>query len=49
MGIETFLDCGSCQLQDVLPHDEIQRFQIQVFRRLTTEKRLNLLNGVAGQ
>jgi hypothetical protein len=43
------LDGGSCQLQDVLPHGQLQRFQIQVFHRLTTEKRLNLLNDVAGQ
>jgi hypothetical protein len=43
------LDGSSCQLQDMLPHGEFQRFQIQVFHRLTTEKRLNLLNDVAGQ
>jgi len=33
----------------VLPHGELQRFQIQLFHRLRTEKRLNLLNDVAGQ
>jgi hypothetical protein len=49
VGVETLLDGGSCQLQDVLPHRQLQRFQIQVFHRLTTEKRLNLLNDVAGQ
>jgi hypothetical protein len=43
------LDGRSCQLQDMLPHGQLQRFQIQVFHRLTTEKRLNLLNDVAGQ
>jgi len=49
VGIETLLDGGSCQLQDALPHGELQRFQIQVFHRLTSEKCLNLLNDVAGQ
>ena len=43
------LDRGSRQLQDLLPHGEFQRFQIQVFHGLTTEKRLNLLNDVGGQ
>jgi hypothetical protein len=32
-----------------LPHGEFQRFQIQVFHRLTAEERLNLLNHVGGQ
>jgi len=43
------LDCGCGQSQDMLPHGELQRFQIQVFHRLTTEERLNLLNHVGGQ
>jgi hypothetical protein len=43
------LDRGSGQLQGLLPHGEFQRFQIQFFHRLTTEKRLNLLNDVADQ
>ena len=43
------LDCGSRQLQDLLPHRQLQRFQIQVFHRLTTEQRFNLLHDVAGQ
>jgi hypothetical protein len=43
------LNRGSSQLQDPLSHDEFQRFQIQVFHRLTTEKRLNLLNDVGSQ
>jgi hypothetical protein len=43
------LDRGSRQLQDLLPHGQLQRFQIQVFHRLTTEERLNLLNDVDGQ
>ena len=49
VGIETLLDRGSGQLQDALSHDEFQRFQIQLFHRLTTEERLNLLNDVGGQ
>jgi hypothetical protein len=49
VGIEPLLDGGSCQLQDVLPHGQLQRFQIQLLHRLTTEKRLNLLHDVAGQ
>jgi hypothetical protein len=49
VGVETLLDRSSRQLQDLLPHRQLQRFQIQVFHRLTTEKRLNLLNHVAGQ
>ena len=49
VGVETLLDCGSRQLQDLLPHRQLQRFQIQVFYRLTTEQRLNLLHDVAGQ
>ena len=49
VGVETLLDRGSRQLQDLLPHGEFQRFQIQVFHGLTTEERLNLLNDVAGQ
>ena len=49
VGVETLLDRGSRQLQDLLPHGQLQRFQIQVFHRLTTEKRLNLRNDVAGQ
>jgi hypothetical protein len=43
------LDCGSGQLQNLLPDGQFQRFQIQVFHRLTTEQRLNLLNHVGGQ
>ena len=49
VGVETLLDCGSRQVQDRLPHGQLQRFQIQVFHRLTTEERLNLLHDVAGQ
>ena len=49
VGVETLLDRGSRQLQDLLPYGQLQRFQIQVFHRLTTEERLNLLNDVAGQ
>ena len=49
VGVETLLDRGSRQLQDLLPHGQLQRFQIQVFHRLTTEERLNLLNDVCGQ
>lgn len=49
VGVETLLDRGSRQLQDLLPHGQLQRFQIQVFHRLTTEERLNLLNDVGGQ
>jgi len=49
VGVETLLDRGSRQLQDLLPHGQLQRFQIQVFHRLTTEERLNLLNDVDGQ
>jgi len=47
--VETLLDRGSRQLQDLVPHGEFQRFQIQVFHRLTTEQRLNLPNDVGGQ
>lgn len=47
VGVETLLDRGSRQLQDLLP--QLQRFQIQIFHRLTTEERLNLLHDVAGQ
>jgi hypothetical protein len=36
-------------LQDLLSHGEFQRFQIQVFHRLTTEERLNLRNDVGSQ
>jgi hypothetical protein len=43
------LDRGPGQLQDLLPHGELQRFQIHIFHRLTTEERLNLLNDVGGQ
>jgi hypothetical protein len=49
VGVETLLDRGSRQLQDLLPHGQLQRFQIQVFHRLTTEQRLNLLHDVCGQ
>ena len=49
IGVETLLDRGPRQLQDLLPHGEFQRFQIQVFHRLTAEERLNLLNDVGGQ
>ena len=49
VGVETLLDCGSRQLQDLLPHRQLQRFQIQVLHRLTTEQRLNLLHDVGGQ
>jgi hypothetical protein len=49
VGIETLLDRSCRQLQDALSHDELQRFQIQLFHRLTTEERLNLLNDVDGQ
>ncbi len=49
VGVETLLDRGSRQLQDLLPHGQLQRFQIQVFQRLTTEECLNLLNDVGGQ
>jgi hypothetical protein len=43
------LDGASCQLQDLLPHGELQRFQIELFDRPTTEKLLNFRNDVAGQ
>jgi hypothetical protein len=33
VGIETLLDRGSGQLQELLPHGELQRFQIQIFNR----------------
>ena len=49
VSIETLLDRSSGQSQDALSHDELQRFQIQLFHRLTTEERLNLLNDVDGQ
>jgi hypothetical protein len=49
VGVETLLDRGSRQLQDLLPYGQLQRFQIQLFHRLTTEERLNLLHHVAGQ
>jgi hypothetical protein len=49
VGVETLLDRGSRQLQDLLPYGQLQRLQIQVFHRLTTEERLNLLHHVAGQ
>ena len=49
VGVETLLDRGSRQLQDLLSHGEFQRFQIQVFHRLTTEERLNLRNDVGSQ
>jgi hypothetical protein len=49
VGVETLLDCGSCQSQDLLSHGQLQRFQIQLFHCLTTEQRLNLLHHVAGQ
>jgi hypothetical protein len=49
VGIETLLDRGSGQLQDALPHGELQRFQIQVFHRLTTQQRFNLRNDLGGQ
>jgi len=49
VGVETLLDRGSRQLQDLLPHRQLQCFQIQVFHRLTTEEGLNLGNDVGGQ
>ena len=49
VGVETLLDRGSRQLQDLLPHGQLQRFQIQIFHCLTTEERLNLRNDVGGQ
>jgi hypothetical protein len=49
ISVETLLDRGSSQLQDLFPHGEFQRFPIQVFHRLTTEERLNLLNDVGSQ
>jgi hypothetical protein len=49
IGVETLLDRGSRQLQDLLSHGEFQRFQIKVFHRLTTEERLNLRNDVGSQ
>lgn len=49
VGMETLRDRGSSQLQDLLTHGELQRFQIQIFHRLTTEERLNLLNDVGSQ
>jgi len=49
VGVETLLDRGSRQLQDLLPHGQFQRFQIQVFHGLTTEERLNLRNDVGSQ
>jgi hypothetical protein len=49
VGIEALLDGRSGQSQNLLPHGEFQRFQIQVFHCLTTEERLNLLNDVGGQ
>jgi hypothetical protein len=49
VGIETLLDGRSGQSQNLLPHGEFQRFQIQVFHRLTTQKGFNLLNHVGGQ
>ena len=49
VGVETLLDRGPRQLQDLLSHGEFQRFQIQVLHCLTTEERLNLRNDVAGQ
>jgi len=49
IGVETLLDRGSRQLQDLLPHRQLQRFQVQVCHRLTTEQCLNLLHHVAGQ
>jgi hypothetical protein len=49
VGVEKLLDRGSRQLQDLLPHGQLQRFQIQVFHRLATEECLNLLNDVGGK
>ena len=49
VGVETLLDRGSRQLPDLLPHGQLQRFQIQVFHRLTIEECLNLLNDVGGK
>jgi hypothetical protein len=31
------LDGGSGQVQNLLPHRELQRFQVQLFHRLTSE------------
>jgi hypothetical protein len=49
VGIETLLDRGCRQLQDLFPYGQLQRFQIQVLHRLTTEECLNLLNDLGGQ
>jgi hypothetical protein len=49
VGVETLLDGSSSQLQDLLSYGQLQRFQIQVFHRLTPEERLNFLNGVDAQ
>jgi hypothetical protein len=49
VSVETLLDRSPRQLQSLLPHGQFQRFQIQVFHRLTAEERLNLLNDVGGQ
>ena len=49
VGVESLLDRPSRQLQDLLPYGQLQRFQIQVFHRLTTEERLNFRNDLAGQ
>ena len=49
ISVETLLDRGSRQLQDLLPHRQLQCLQIQLFHRLTTEERCNLLHHVIGQ
>ena len=49
VGIETLRDCGAGQLQDLLTHGELQRFQIQIFHHLTAEECFNLAHDVGGQ
>jgi hypothetical protein len=49
IGVETLLDRGSRQSQDLLPQGQLQRFQIQFFHRLTTEQSLNLVHHVCRQ
>jgi hypothetical protein len=49
VGIETLRDCRSGQLQDLLTHGKLQRFQIQIFHHLTAEAGFNLPHDVGGQ
>jgi len=49
VSVETLLDRGSSQLQNLVSHGELQRLHIQVLHRLTPEERFNLLNDVAAQ